>query len=498
MADRYDIGRRLGGGSFGDVFEAKDSVSGRRVAVKRVFRRAAERGVLRPDPGREVRVLREVNHPNVVKLLDDFEDEGGCQMLVFPLLTGGTLSDVVRAVGGGLGEATAKGFLRQLLAGLAYLHGDARVVHRDVKSANLLLGHGGALRIADFGQARWVRDTTVAADAPGPGAGARGAGEGPGDGESGLLTPHTGTRWLRAPEQLFGSRRYGPAVDVWAAGCVAAELLVGAEPFRGEADITQIACIAERLGFPSKDGWPELEGLPDGGKLLFAPRPAPPPRSWLPRCSPDAVDFVTSCLRWRASERPGAGELLSHRWLASAPPRPLSPPLLPTVRGRALVVAAGAAKEGGVSVPGAWEVAERGTLQDARAASDRAQAAAASGLRRLPSHPPRRPAARSQRGGGAATSAWAASGSRPLPRVRPLREVEEEDGGGEPAEEGSEEEGEGAASAGCATVTLEHETPGRLFRVDWGDAEEAGSEAAWSAWLAPPGAVAAASLGWEV
>jgi serine/threonine protein kinase len=338
--EKVRIIKRIGGGSFGDVFLG--SLDGSDVAVKRIFERAPERGVERPDPARELHVLAELDHPNVARLIGHYRGKDGAQMLVFPFYRGGTLADLLSRAARPLDEATARGFLHQLFTGLDYLHASVGVVHRDIKSSNLLLDTGGALHIADFGQAK----PTASAS---------------------RMTPHTGTRWARSPEMLFGSTSYDPAVDVWAAGCLAAELLTGSPPFQGESDIAQIARVAEKLGFPTPEQWPELEGLPDSSKLVFAPRGAPSPATWLPGLTAAAQSFVLSLLQWRPTDRLTAAEALEHPWLKAGPL--LRPPHLPSsdVATQGIRVSASSIQTAGVAVLGGWEGSEAMAIQHASA-----------------------------------------------------------------------------------------------------------------------------------
>ncbi len=519
----YELGDRLGGGSFGDVFAATHVPSGRHVAVKRVFERPAERGVERPDPARELRVLESLSHPNVIPLLDHYVGRDGAQMLVFPLLGGGTLADVLRGAGTGLGEAAAKGFAKQLLSALAYLHDDAGVVHRDLKCSNFLLGDGGRLYVSDFGQARWLpgaADATVAgAAAPtAPAAAAVRARD-----ATRPMTPHTGTRWLRAPEVLFGSRSYAAAADVWAVGCIVVELLEGVSPFRAEADIAQLASLATKLGFPDEAEWPELGALPDGDKVLFAPRPPRPAAEWLPRCGGAAVRFIMRCLQWREGSRPSARELLGDEWLSPSLPAPLLPPLLPeSPPGRALSIRVGALGAAGPDAPRAWEALEVLGQSDARSAA----AAVARDGARAQRHPAdRASAADGPRGRGRAPRGRPGRATGPAASARKRSGLEQaaapsrggaaagatrEDGPAATGRTRRPGRGPAATSEQDATRAISliqrPEAAGELFGWDWaedavgGEDSEDGVDDAFGGqglWTLPLSSVALAALGWD-
>jgi len=131
-----------------------------------------------------------------------------------------------------------------MFKGMSYLH-EAGIMHRDIKPANLLISHTDVLKIADFGLARLHFP----------------------DEESRLYSPQVSTRWYRAPEILWGSQKYGPAVDLWACGNVLAEMLRGVPLFAGTTDIEQLAIIIRTLGSPRLNEWPELTALPDYSKI---------------------------------------------------------------------------------------------------------------------------------------------------------------------------------------------------------------------------------------
>lgn len=139
-----------------------------------------------------------------------------------------------------------KSYTRMLLKGIKHLH-DMGIMHRDIKPANLLISASGVLKIADFGLARLFDRA---------------------DREK-CYSPQVATRWYRAPEILWGSPKYGPAIDMWAVGCVFAEMLRGVALFPGTTDIEQLALVVRTLGTPRPDQWPELDSLPDFNKIRY-------------------------------------------------------------------------------------------------------------------------------------------------------------------------------------------------------------------------------------
>lgn len=137
-------------------------------------------------------------------------------------------------------------YMRHLLRGLRHLHGIS-IMHRDIKPANLLITDDGTLKIADFGLARVFRK----------------------DQPDRCYSPQVATRCYRAPEILWGGSKYGPPIDLWAAGCVLAEMLRGVPLFPGTTDIEQLALVVRVLGTPDPEQWPELTTLADYNKIRY-------------------------------------------------------------------------------------------------------------------------------------------------------------------------------------------------------------------------------------
>ncbi|KAK9825882.1 hypothetical protein WJX81_000855 [Elliptochloris bilobata] len=291
----YRVLGRLGQGAFGEVSRAVSLATGEEVALKHVFPQRAARGCA-PAPcnlARELAALQALRHPNVVALRAVLP-QGSGRTLVLELCEG-DLGDLLRHAPARLDEALAKTLARQLLRGVAHMHG-AGFMHRDLKPGNILLARDGALKLADFGLAR--RN-----DCPGRAA----------------YSHAVATRWYRAPELLFGARCYGPAVDVWAAGCIIAELL-GLDPlFAGDTDIDQLGRIIARLGSVDEACWPGVRALPDYGKLRFAPSPAVPLAAALPDAPAPALDLLGHMLRWNPDERVSAEAALHHEWFLLEP-----------------------------------------------------------------------------------------------------------------------------------------------------------------------------------
>ncbi|CAM9688736.1 unnamed protein product, partial [Chrysoparadoxa australica] len=158
---------------------------------------------------------------------------------------------------GPMPESHCKSFSWMLLQGLEHMH-QLGLLHRDIKPSNLLISSEGVLKIADLGLARVYHSK---------GQQTRSYRQG--------FAP--GTRWYRAPELLFGSRRYGSGVDVWAAGVVIADMIGNQPTFPGNSEIDQLFKVMGVMGSVNEDTWPGCTKLPDYGKIVF---PAFEPQPW--------------------------------------------------------------------------------------------------------------------------------------------------------------------------------------------------------------------------
>jgi len=243
---RYEKIEFLGEGQFATVYKARDIQSDVIVAVKKIklgSRTEAADGINRTAL-REIKILREINHPNIISLLDVFGHRSDVS-LVFEFCQT-DLEIIIRDNRFVLTPANIKAYMVMILKGLRYLHVNW-ILHRDLKPNNLLVGEDGQLKLADFGLAK----TFGSPDR--------------------IYTHQVVTRWYRAPELLFGARLYGPGIDVWAVGCILAELLLRVAFFPGETDLDQLSKIFSVTGTPDDTKWPGVKSLPDFVDFKFMP-----------------------------------------------------------------------------------------------------------------------------------------------------------------------------------------------------------------------------------
>lgn len=191
-----------------------------------------------------------------------------------------------------LPPALIKTIMFQLLSALDACH-TSGLMHRDVGPSNILFNNPGCLKLADFGQCRSYGDA------------------------NGALTPIVGTRWYKAPELLFGSRSYTPAIDIWAAGCIFAELVGGEPMFAGHSDIDQICKVFDKLGSLNEAVWPGVKDLKDWGKLAFPAREPLLFSQLLPQGEGPTIALIESMLQYNPDSRITAGQALQSAYFTS-------------------------------------------------------------------------------------------------------------------------------------------------------------------------------------
>eukprot|EP00004_Rigifila_ramosa_P024130 TRINITY_DN6912_c0_g1_i3.p1 TRINITY_DN6912_c0_g1~~TRINITY_DN6912_c0_g1_i3.p1 ORF type:complete len:317 (-),score=59.07 TRINITY_DN6912_c0_g1_i3:22-945(-) len=306
--EHYQILGPLGQGQYGTVERAQHRQTGQLVAIKRVAFGAPRDGV--PfTVVREIALLKKLNHPHIVRLYEAIGDAAGIhlvlELLDMPL-------DAYLRQHRPLPLATVRTLMRQLLSGIAHCHA-RNILHRDLKPANLLLNvpagasAGGpepelVLKVADFGLGR----RTVAGDTN--------------------MMSEVVTSLYRAPELVLGSTEYDGCVDVWAVGCIFAELADerGAALFTGGRSEELMANFVRRLGPPTEANWPHGPLLPQWAMLVHGRRYTPVATDWAavsPRLSqnPAALDVLAQMLRYDPTERISAAAALAHPYFAPSP-----------------------------------------------------------------------------------------------------------------------------------------------------------------------------------
>ncbi|XP_054780400.1 serine/threonine-protein kinase MHK [Prosopis cineraria] len=297
--ERYKILRDLGDGSCGHVYKARDLRTHEIVAVKKLKRKFyfwEEFTNLR-----EVKALQKMNHPNIIKLKEVIRENNEL-FFIFEYMDY-NLYQLIKDRQKPFPEEEIRSFMKQVLRGLSHMHKKG-FFHRDLKPENLLVTND-VLKIADFGLAREVSSMPP-------------------------YTQYVSTRWYRAPEVLLQSPCYTPAVDMWAAGAILAELFTLNPIFPGESEIDQLFKIYCVLGTP------DLTSFPVGANNLrlldvVGHEVVPPSKlsDIIPNASSEAVDLITQLLSWDPSRRPDADHALQHPFfhVSTWVPCPIHDPL---------------------------------------------------------------------------------------------------------------------------------------------------------------------------
>ena len=315
----YEKLGKLGEGTFGEVHKARSRDTGRIVALKKILMHNEKDGF--PITAlREIKLLKMLDHPNVLKLeemaVERNKGEGrkrATMYMVTPYMDH-DLSGLLENPSVHFTEPQIKCYMLQLLEGLRYLHAN-KILHRDMKAANLLINNKGILQIADFGLARPYDD-----DPPQPG---KGGGE--------ATRPYTTlvvTRWYRPPELLLQLRHYTTAIDMWGVGCVFGEMFKRRPILAGNSDLNQAQLIFDLVGSPNEENMPGWSSLPGcEGVNSFEYRPSTL-RHVFREQSPAAISLLSELLKLDWRKRINAMDALEHPYFKN-PPLPAKPSDIP-------------------------------------------------------------------------------------------------------------------------------------------------------------------------
>ncbi|XP_017778965.1 PREDICTED: cyclin-dependent kinase 2-like [Nicrophorus vespilloides] len=291
--DKFIKLKKAGEGTYGVVYKAKDKITGKFVALKKMkFDKQVDETEGVPSTTiREICLLKNLHHSNVVEMLDVIFPEPKTIYLVFEYLDM-ELKHYLDTVNSKLDKDLIKSYCKQLMEGLAYLHSH-RILHRDLKPQNILIDREGHIKLADFGLSRCF---TVPVRA---------------------YTHEVVTLWYRAPELLLGSNLYGPGIDVWSVACIIAEMINKRALFPGNSEIDQIYRIFKLCGTPNETTWSGCTNLPDYRKGF---------PQWLPEDmskfinfdDDDQKEFFSKVLECNPNKRWTARESLGCKYLKSS------------------------------------------------------------------------------------------------------------------------------------------------------------------------------------
>ncbi|CAK9303733.1 unnamed protein product [Gordionus sp. m RMFG-2023] len=292
--ENYENFDKIGEGTYGVVYKAKNKKTGEYVALKKIRIDSESEGV--PSTAiREISILKELDHPNIVRLYDVIITETKLY-LVFEYLEI-DLKKFLEESSNMLSISLTKSFIWQLLKAIAFCHAH-RILHRDLKPQNLLINSFGSIKLADFGLARSFGFPLQ------------------------KYTHEIITLWYRAPEILLGTSKYSTSVDIWSLGCIFAEMLNHKPLFPGDSEIDQLFRIFRTLGTPDNNMWPGINNLPDF-KSTFPKWTTKDINSIVPDLDLDGVDLLTKMLVYHPNKRISAKMALGHRYFTDVKTLPI-------------------------------------------------------------------------------------------------------------------------------------------------------------------------------
>eukprot|EP00158_Paraphelidium_tribonemae_P001978 Partr_v1_DN25010_c0_g1_i1_m51028 putative Cyclin-Dependent Kinase len=282
MTDKYSKIEKIGEGTYGVVYKAKDQKTGQIVALKKIRLENEDEGV--PSTAiREISVLKELSHANIVRLLDVLNSDAKLY-LVFEYLDLDLKKYMENAKPDGLSGSQVRHYMHQLLEGLKFCHMH-RILHRDLKPHNLLIDKKGTLKLADFGLARTFGIPLR------------------------VYSHEVVTLWYRAPEILLGSKQYSTAIDMWSVGCIFAEMASSSALFPGDSEIDEIFRIFRTLGTPNAESWPDVHMLPDF-KPTFPKWARQDLHKIVPQLNDLGIELLEALLRYNPASRISAKDAL--------------------------------------------------------------------------------------------------------------------------------------------------------------------------------------------
>lgn len=284
---KYTKTSKLGEGTYGVVYRAKDQKGQEIYALKKIRLQVEEEGI--PSTAiREISLLKELNHVNIVKLYEVLHTPKKLT-LVFEYVEKDLKKLIDEGNKDGLEMKLVKSFLYQLLKGVDFIH-KHKVLHRDLKPQNLLISKDNIMKIGDFGLARGYGIPVK------------------------NYTHEVVTLWYRPPDVLLGNKTYGTTVDMWSIGCIFAEMVTGKPLFTGKNDADQLTKIFKIKGTPNENYASALKDFPEWGanEGNFENYPEQDIKNIVKNLDDEGIDLLQKFLQLEPEKRISAEEALKH------------------------------------------------------------------------------------------------------------------------------------------------------------------------------------------
>ncbi|KAF8527938.1 Pkinase-domain-containing protein [Hysterangium stoloniferum] len=291
----YERLNQIEEGSYGVVFRARDKQTGDIVALKKLKLDEEKYGF--PITSlREINALMACRHENVVGIREVVVGNTLTQVFIVMDFIEHDLKTLLTLMPSPFLQSEIKTLLLQLLSAVAHCHKNW-ILHRDLKTSNLLMNNRGTIKVADFGLARRYGDPVGV----------------------GGMTQLVVTLWYRAPEILLGATEYSTAVDMWSVGCIFAELLLKEPLFQAKGELEMLSMIFKLLGPPTSVSWPEYNSLPLARTVSLPSPQVSTVRQKFPYITNAGVDLLSSLLTYDPGQRVTAEAALLHPYFSESP-----------------------------------------------------------------------------------------------------------------------------------------------------------------------------------
>ncbi|KAI8914576.1 putative cell division cycle 2 [Gorgonomyces haynaldii] len=300
--EKYEKLNRIEEGSYGVVYRARNTETGEIVALKRLKLENEKNGF--PITSlREIHTLKLCVHPHIVQVKEIVTTSNYGSIFIVMEYLEHDLKTLMTTMRQPFMLSEVKTLMQQLLSAIEFMH-ENWILHRDLKTSNLLMNNRGQIKVADFGLARRFGSPL------------------------GHVTDLVVTLWYRCPELLLGAKSYTTQVDMWSIGCIFGELTTREPVFQGNGEIDQLGKIFQVLGTPNESNWPGFSELPNSRILNFGQHQSKLSEKFhfLPK---SGLDLLEQLLKLNPNDRISASDGLRHKFFQEQP-IPKDPSMFPT------------------------------------------------------------------------------------------------------------------------------------------------------------------------